>query len=224
MLRKDNFVPGEYYHLYNRGIDKRVIFKSVHDYQRFMMLFYIANSEEPIRLDNLVNILHKSYKDIFSHNRGKQLVSIGAWVLMPNHFHILVKEEVEGGISKFMKKLGTAYSMYFNIKYQRKGGLFGGPFKSKNISVDLYLRHLFGYLALNPLELRFPEWDKIIKNKNNELKGFLEKYQYSSFLDYSGIGRCESNILNRGVFPEYFLNKNDFRDFVDSYLSFDPKI
>ena len=104
MQRKDPFVPGNYYHIYNRGIDKRVIFKSTYDYQRFMMLLYVANNQDPIRLDNLINQDHKNYSEIFYIKRDKPLVSIGAWCLMGNHFHILLREEVEGGISKFMKK------------------------------------------------------------------------------------------------------------------------
>lgn len=224
MLRKDNFVPGEFYHIYNRGIDKRIIFKTVRDYERFIMLLYVANSDKPIRLDNLVGVLHKSYQEVFECARGKQLVSIGAWTLMPNHFHILIKEEVDGGVSKFMKKLGTAYSMYFNLKYQRTGALFGGPFKSKNISDDIYLKHLFGYFALNPLELKFPEWKKIINKRNKTFQFFLEKYQYSSYVDYVGVNRCESSILSKDMFPEYFLNKKDFTDFIDDYLSFDPEL
>jgi putative transposase len=223
MFRKDAFVPGEYYHLYNRGIDKRIIFKSVHDYHRFMMLLYVANSDEPIKLDNLINILHKNYEEIFSLKRSQQLVSIGAWCLMPNHFHILLKEETEGGVSKFMKKLGTAYSMYFNIKYQRTGSLFGGLFKSKNVSDDRYLKHLFGYLHLNPLDLEFPEWEGLIdKQSSKPWRDFLKKYPYSSFLDFIDIERCEGNILKREVFPKYFATHKDFEDFIESYLSFNP--
>ncbi|MBI2630799.1 transposase [Candidatus Nomurabacteria bacterium] len=223
MLRKDAFVPGEYYHIYNRGIDKRIIFKSIHDYQRFMMLLYAANSDQPIKLDNLINILHKKYEEIFSCDRGKQLVSIGTWCLMPNHFHLLVREEAEDGITQFMKKLGTAYSMYFNIKYQRTGSLFGGPFKSKNISNDKYLKHLFGYISLNPLDLEFPEWEGLVEKQNSKVwRDFLKKYRYSSYFDYIGIQREENSILNMEAFPKYFSTHKDFEDFIESYLSFDP--
>jgi len=223
MLRKHAFVRGEYYHIYNRGIDKRIIFKSIHDYRRFMMLLYVANSDEPIKLDNFINILRKDYQEIFSCKRGNQLISIGAWCLMPNHFHILVKEEVEGGITKFMQRLGTGYSMYFNIKYQRTGSLFGGPFKSKHIADDRYLKHLFGYISLNPLDLEFSEWEGLIDKQSPKIwQEFLKKYQYSSFLEYTGVERCEGSILNKEAFPKYFSNKNDFEDFIDNYLSFDP--
>src|SRR3989344_5882946 len=130
MLRKDPFITGEYYHIYNRGIDKRIIFKSNKDYERFMMLLYISDSnlEKPFRLDNLINHFHKNFDEILVLDKGELLVSIGAWCLMTNHFHLLIRQEVDGGITKFMRKLGVGYSMFFNIKYERKGALFGGLF------------------------------------------------------------------------------------------------
>ena len=225
MQRKDPFVPENYYHIYNRGIDKRIIFKSEYDYQRFVMLLYIANSDDPIRLDDLINKNHKKYEEVFEIEKEKQLVSIGTWSLMSNHFHILLREELEGGISKFMKKLGTAYSMYFNIKYQRHGGLFGGPFKSKNISDDLQLKHMFGYIHLNPLDIKYSGWEKLVdKVHPKEWIDHLNDYQYSSYHDYLGVNRPEGKILDKEVFPDYFSKKNSFKDFINSYLSFEMEV
>ena len=223
MLRKDPFVTGEYYHIYNRGIDKRIIFKSKNDYERFAVLLYIANTEEALKLDNLVNILHKSYEEIMQVEKEKALVSIGAWCLMPNHFHLIVRQEVEGGITKFMRKLGVGYSMFFNIKYKRQGALFGGPFKSKCIkSDDNYLRQLFAYVHLNPLDLEFPNWEKEIFKlsvENNRMKNFLQLYKYSSYPEYVGADRVEKNILNKHGFPDYFKDADSFKDFFENYLS-----
>jgi REP element-mobilizing transposase RayT len=221
MLRKDPFITGEYYHIYNRGIDKKDIVKSSFDYQRFTMLLYIANSTDAIRLDNVLNNSHKTYEEVFAIERGEPLVSIGAWCLMTNHFHILVKQEVDGGITKFMKKFGTGYSMYFNIKYQRSGGLFCKPFKSKYIYEDLHLEHLFAYIHLNPLDIKFSGWDKILTTANIQKeawKDFLISYKHSSYLDYIGATRSESSILNKSAFPEYFGITNSFEDFIDKYL------
>src|SRR3989344_4087760 len=131
MLRKDPFITGEYYHIYNRGIDKRVIFKSKKDYERSIMLLYIANTKEFFRLDDFSNKNNQRFNQILALNRNEKLISIGVWCLMPNHFHLLIKQEADGGITKFMRKIGVGYSMFFNIKYQRTGALFGGLFKSK---------------------------------------------------------------------------------------------
>lgn len=219
MLRKDPFITAEYYHIYNRGIDKRIIFKSTYDFNRFIMLLYIANSEDPIRLDNLINILHKSYDEILNYKKGKPLVSIGAYCLMTNHFHLLVRQEVDGGITKFMKKLGIAYAMYFNIKYQRKGALFGGLFKSKLIDKDdRYMNHLFGYIHLNSLDIKFSKWEESLTENQKEKIDFLENYKYSSYQDYIGIDRVEKSILNKEAFPKYFENMKEFKDFVEGYF------
>lgn len=219
MLRKDPFVTGEYYHLYNRGIDKRVIFKSQGDYRRFMMLLYIANNQDVLKIDNLTNILHKNYEEIMIMEKGKPLVSIGAWCLMSNHFHLLVRQEIDGGITKFMRKLGTGYSMFFNIKYERQGALFGGPFKSKCIKVDdNYLQQLLAYIHLNPLDLKFFGWEKEIKKSPTTMKNFLETYYYSSYQDYLDTNRVENNILNTKSFPNYFKKITSFKDFVESYF------
>lgn len=219
MLRKDPFITGEYYHLYNRGIDKRVIFKLRGDYERFIMLLYLANSEESFRIDNFINNQNKKYNDILKIKKEKNLVSIGAWCLMNNHFHILVRQNIDGGITKFMRKLGVGYSMFFNIKYQRKGALFGGLFKAKLIGDDdNYLRQLFAYIHLNPLEIEFPEWEDGLNKSSIDMKNFLELYKYSSYQDYIGEDRVENSILNKNNFPDYFNGKQSFREFVENYF------
>ena len=221
MLRKDPFVTGEYYHLYNRGIDKRVIFKIKKDYERFLMLLYLANSNEAISIDELTCRQQKTFKEVLVLEKIESLVSIGAWCLMPNHFHLLVRQEEDGGISKFMKKIGTGYSMFFNIKYDRKGALFGGPFKSKLVDDDNYMRHLFGYINLNSLEIKFPNWENVIMINSllGGMKEFLKLYQYSSYPDYLGENRIEKNIITPKAFPGYFEDNQTFSDFIDDYLT-----
>lgn len=221
MLRKDPFITGEYYHLYNRGIDKRNIFKLERDYERFIMLLYICNStkENPLRLDDILNKQHKNFGEVLILDRGKPLVSIGAWCLMTNHFHILVRQEVDGGITKFMRKVGVGYSMFFNIKYQRKGALFGGLFKSKLIGVDdNYMNHMFAYIHLNALDIEFSGWENELNNFSQEMKNYLESYGYSSYKDYIGVDRVEGRILNKEAFPSYFKDAKSFKDFTENYF------
>jgi putative transposase len=219
MLRKDPFITGEYYHIYNRGIDKRVILKSRKDYERFMMLMYLSNSHNSFRLDDILNKQHKTFSEILVMDRNEPLVSIGAWCLMANHFHLLIRQEVDGGITRFMRKLGTGYSMFFNLKYQRKGALFGGLFKSKLIGTDdNYMRQLFGYIHINPLDITFPEWENRINKSSVDMKKFLESYRYSSYLDHLGINRVEKNLIKIENFPDYFQDFRSFQDFVESYF------
>ena len=185
-----------------------------------MMLLYLGNSQESFRLDVLINQEHKSFNEILVLDKGEPLVSIGAWCLMTNHFHLLVRQEVDGGITKFMRKLGVGYSMFFNIKYERTGALFGGLFKSKLIGVnDNYMRQLFGYIHINPLEIKFPEWKNKINKSSVEMKKLLKSYRYSSYLDYIGEDRVEKNIITTKNFPDYFQGSQSFEDFVDNYFT-----
>lgn len=219
MLRRDPFITGEYYHLYNRGIDKRIIFKSGKDYERMMMLLYLSNSEDSFRLDYILNQQHQSYSDVLLLDKGEPIVFIGAWCLMTNHLHLLVRQEVDGGITRFMRKMGTGYSMFFNIKYERNGALFGGAFKSELIGVDdNYMRHLFGYIHLNPLEIKFPSWEEMVNKPSVNMKKFLESYRYSSYPDFIGKKRVEKRILDLENFPGYFPDSKSFQDFTENYF------
>jgi putative transposase len=210
MLRKDNFVPGEIYHIYNRGVEKRIIFKEVSDYRRFMIMLYLSNSTKPFNISDLKR--GKQYADMFTVDRKDNLVSILAWCLMNNHFHLLLKEKIDGGITKFMKKLCTGYSMYFNKKNNRTGSLFSNRFQSKLVGDDLYFDKIFSYIHLNPLEvLDNKTWQGLenLEDYNEEfhnifsekIKNLLSKYHYSSFLDYIG-DRVESKIIMREDRPQ----------------------
>ena len=214
MERKLPFVEGQFYHLYNRGVDKRAVFTSAIDYKRFMMLLYLANSSENVRMANVVQ--YHSYEEILAMDRGTPLVAIGAFCLMPNHFHILVTPLVEGGVSKFMLKLQTGYSMYFNTKYNRIGTLFQGPFKSEHADEDTYLKYLFSYIHLNPAKLKDQNWKEHIKTGSKELKNYIETYPYSSFRE---IKDRESVITNLSVFPEYLSNKKEIEAHIADWLT-----
>src|SRR3989338_8181275 len=127
MERKIEFSIGEYYHLYNRGVEKREIFRGIRDYERFHKLLFVSNSKNPIIFRDIEKM---SFGNI---ERGESLVAVGAYCLMPNHFHILVKEITQGGLTSFMGKLATAYSMYFNKVHERIGPLFQSRFKAEHV-------------------------------------------------------------------------------------------
>ena len=146
--RKISFVIGEYYHLYTRGTEKRIIFLDADDYEYFIFLMYMCNTEKPIRI--------KALGEDF--DRGETIVDIGSYCLMPNHIHILVYEKIEKGISIYMLKLLTAYSMYFNLKYKRTGRLYESTFKSSHAGDDRYLKYLYAYIHLNPAKLIEKNW------------------------------------------------------------------
>ena len=217
MRRKIDFSIGEYYHLYSRGTDKRAIFLEQKDYQRFKTLLYICNNKNPVDLCKHFRG-GKTFAGLLKTERENTLVDIGVYCLMPNHFHILVKEKVEGGITKFTGKLLTAYSMYFNRKNSRTGTLFESKFKAKHVDSDEYLKYLFAYIHLNPIKLIDSKWrENGISNRKNAKK-YLTEYYFSSYLDYQDVVRLEAKIINREVFPEYFVIKKDFNIFIDEWL------
>lgn len=216
MNRKIPFVPGEYFHIYNRGTDRRVIFQDNNDYENFLKLLFLSNSDKNFKISNLPN-------DIYLFERGNQLVNIGAYCAMPNHFHLLITPVVKGGVSKFMQKLSTGISMHYNTKYNRTGTLFEGRFKAEHIRGDRHLKYLFSYIHLNPVKLIQPDWkEKKVKNPNEVLR-FLKKYYFSSYLEYSKETRKENLIINKSVFPNYFKSSSLINKELLEWITFEVK-
>jgi len=216
-IRKVNFVQGEYYHIYNRGNNKQKIFHDNQDYNHFVSLLYLFNNVENL---NLFHLSRSSSFDMYEVNIDDKLISIGAYCLMPNHFHVLITQLKEGGVSKFMLKVNTAYSMYYNKKYKRTGSLFEGKFKAEHINNNRYLKYIFSYIHLNPVKIIQKDWkEKGIINISKTVR-YLNKYKYSSFLDYTGEERVQNKILNRKSFPDYFSNKKSFLNEIFEWLNY----
>ena len=212
-MRRIKLAEGEYYHLYNRGVDKRIVFTNKSEYERFTAYLYILNStEERIRADSFFSGLVIK-KDLFSIPQKNPLVAIGAYCLMPNHFHILATPLTEGGISKFMHRLQTAYTMFFNEKYERSGSLFQGTYKAQHADSDRYLKYLFAYIHINPAKLFDPLWKEKGARDLKKIKRQIEEYPHSSIHEYLS---SSFNITSPTHFPGYFEKKSDF----DSYISF----
>ena len=184
------------------------------------MLLFIANNSEAIHLSDFLRDPKKNYlKDVLNLERKKPIVAIGAYCLMPNHFHLLLKEIIEGGISLFMNKFQTGYSMYFNKKHKRSGTLFQGTFRAEHANNDRYLKYLLAYIHLNPIKLIEPNWKvKGISNKHRA-KNFLFQRGLSSYLDYMGTKREEGKILQLNHFPKYFLKPFEFENFLNDWLT-----
>jgi REP element-mobilizing transposase RayT len=236
VTRKINFIEGEYYHVYNRGNSKQKIFLDDKDRDRFVKLLFLCNSNKNIRFrEDVVEMKI----DAFDFDRGEQIVSIGAWTIMPNHFHIYItipqgadsgnsgknkRSTEENNISFFMRKLCTAYTMYFNKKHSRTGSLFEGRFKSVHVEDDIQAKYLFSYIHLNPIKLIQNDWKESgIKNKK-EAVAFLNKYKWNSYKDYLLEKRSENKILNKKYFPEYFKNKKSFENEIFDWLELEKDI
>ena len=233
--RKHEFVEGKFYHLYNRGNSKQKIFLDDQDKDRFSKLLYLHNSLKNINFrDDIV----EQGIDAWDFDRGELIVSIGAWVLMSNHFHIFItippapmssvgemtQEDIrENAVSLFMRKVFTSYVKYFNKKHEHSGGLFESNFKSSLVDTEEYVKYIFSYIHLNPVKVIDPEWkEKGVKNIQ-KAKDFLKNYQWSSYQDYLGIDRVQIKILTIKDFPEYFTDIKTFEREIFEWLLFTPK-
>mgnify|MGYP001592290554 FL=1 len=204
----------EIYHILSRGVDKRKIFLEEEDYLRFVHDLFEFNDREAAL--NIGYFFKNQYIDLRSRYIGEKrqkrkfLVKILIFCLMPNHYHLLLTPIVEGGITKFMRKLNIGYAKYFNQKYERVGALFQGRYKSIHIQNDSHFIHLPYYIHLNPLDLKFPEWrGGEIKNYKGAIK-FLENYRWSSFLDYIGKKNFPS-ITQRDLLLEFFEGPENYK-------------
>lgn len=182
---REPFATGEQYHIYNRGTEKRKTFLSKHDYERFLYILSALNKTTPhgnvskslkIALDGKAK---RPYKD------SEPLVHVLDYCLMPNHYHLILEQLVDGGISKFLQKVMTSYTMYFNKKHDRNGVLFQGKTKSKFITSDLHYKQVKTYLNLNPVDICDPGWRERGKVVDvNKTTKFLRSYAWSSCEGY----------------------------------------
>jgi len=232
--RKEPLVVGEYYHLYNRGNSKQDIFRDEEDRMRFVKLLFLCNSEKRINFrDDIV----ESGIDAFDFERGETLISLGAWVLMSNHFHLYVtsqnspEDRLRGdgdpkiessAITEFMRKLLTGYSKYFNKKYERTGALFEGRFKSTRITSDAQAKYLFSYIHLNPVKIIDKDWKENGIRDVSQTIEFLETYPWSSYHDHRGVVRRENALITITDFPDYFTNTAVFDAELFEWLEAPP--
>lgn len=153
-MRKDPFVSNQYYHIYNRGVDKRDIFMNKADLKRFALSVKEFNVVKPI--GSIKDLMFRKQEDS-DVGRPNPLVSVVCYCFNPNHFHFILKQEVDGGVSEFLKRLLGGYTKYFNLIHQRNGALFQGRFKSNLINDDAYFLKIRPYVHLNHLVHDIPK-------------------------------------------------------------------
>lgn len=196
-MRKTKFVVGEYYHIYNRGTDKRNVFTDEKDLLRFWESLFDFNQTEPIG-----SMYEYSFEKKISgvNKKIKPLVQFVAYCLNPNHYHFLITPLQDRGVEKFMQRLGNGYTKYFNNRHKRDGVLFQGKFKSKHIDSNEYLLHLSVYI-----------------NGNAQLGHPMSKLSISSLAEFLD-KRSEKKLCNTDIILGQFRDIKEYKDFVVTTL------
>lgn len=201
--RMTPLVNGQFYHIYNRGVEKRRIFDNQRTYSRFLQCldYYQLTGPKP-KFSNFIK-----YK-VFEPKRDNKIVDIICYCLMPNHFHFLLKQLKDGGISEFVSKAANSYTKYYNLKFDRVGPLLQGQFKAVLIENDEQLMHVSRYIHLNPIV--------------SFLVDDLEKYQWSSYKHY--IGKTGSSICVTNEILNLFKSKQGYEKFVLDQVDYAQKL
>ncbi len=190
-MRKHPLTTDHYYHILNRGNNKRQIFFDAQDFSYFLGAMTLFNEVESLgRTENYLK-----------NSNPQELVSLVAYCLNPNHFHLILKQNFDSGIAKYMQKIATGYTMYFNKKYKNNGSLFQGRFKSILIENDGYLNHLSAYV-----------------NLNNKIHHINDTALYrSSWLEYKG--QEINKICHKDIILNSFGQKNAYLKFAQQSIN-----
>lgn len=227
MTRPIQLENEEIYHVFNRGVAKCDIFLDDIDRLRFLMALYFANDAQGSRLDLSKSAQHAQHVVLRGvlpkEDTRDKLVEILAWCLMPNHFHLLVRQLMDRGISIFLQRLQNSHAKYFNVLYERSGSLFCRPFRAVHIRDEVQLTHTSRYLHINPLEFFDPMWKErgYVEDKVGAEK-FLKGYKWSSLPDYLGHETDFTPIVDKGQIMEYFENSaEDYWKFINEWIQSD---
>ncbi|MBI5798617.1 MAG: transposase [Candidatus Yonathbacteria bacterium] len=209
-MRNIVFSNGEFYHVYNRGTDKRAVFSDESDLNRFMQSMEEFNTVEPIGsiFENSFSKKHQLGNPTSKLWQGgvneEKLVNFVAFCLNPNHYHFILEQLVDGGVSMFMKRLGGGYTKYFNEKHKRSGVLFQGKYKAVHVDSNEYLLHSSVYVNLNDRvhQLGNPT-SKLVKSR-------------SSWEEY--IGESKNNFCSKDIILEQYKNIGEYKKFALSSL------
>ena len=222
--KRPHLTNGEIYHIVIRGIEGLKLFRDEKDYFRMISDLFAFNNIYPISSTHRWQI-NKSPSRTFLANMGgrKLLVEILAFCLMPNHVHLLVKQLQEGGISKFMRKIGAGYGNYYNQKYKRVGHLFQGRYRLVHIENDKQFYTIFVYIHTNPVAIIFPNWKERGVKDAKQAIDFLENYKWSSYQDYLGSKNFPS-LTSREFSTETMGGIKGCREAVNSWLEFKKEL
>lgn len=201
-MRKTPLISGGYYHVFNRGVAKMPIFANVSDYTRALQtLEYYRFVNPPLKFSKYksLSVDQKNKINLELDYKNEHLINILSFVFMPNHFHFLLKQNTDWGVSKFIGQFSNSYTRYFNTIHRRIGPVFQGVFKAVEVESEEQLIHLSRYIHLNPYV------SSLVSKKE------LDKYRWSSLPAYLG---DQKSCINLEIISSQFSKKFTYKDFV----------
>lgn len=184
---------GEIYHVFNRGVAKMPIFNNRRDYNRLLETLYYYQFQGPKPQFSQLS----RFKD-FNFEKNKKIIEIICYCLMPNHYHLLIKQLEDNGVSEFINRVFNSYTKYFNTKHNRVGPLLQGQFKAVRIGYDEQFIHVSRYIHLNPIT------SFLVKD--------LRDYPWSSYHDF--IGLQKDKLCNNSPVMAFFKSPKKYEKFV----------
>lgn len=203
---------GEYYHVYNRGVARQPMFLSKRDYEQMLLtLSYYRFTQPQIKLSRFKELSKENQNSFLAElaNKNEKLIELVSFVLMPNHFHLLLRQEIDNGISTFMSKATNSYTRYFNTKRERVGAVLQGVFKAVHVGSPEQFIHLSRYIHLNPL-VSF-----VVREKD-----FLS-YPWSSLPDFL---RGESSLVDLEPVLSTFSSPKKYKEFILNQADYAKKL
>lgn len=211
-IRKLPFVNGEYYHVYNRGVNRRKLFLKERDYFRFIQTVeYYSFSDHRLKFSAYLDLSPNIKTDYFNNLKTKS-IEIISFVLMPNHFHFLLKQTDDKGITNFIRLFENSYAKYFNLKHERIGHLFQGQAKAVHIATNEQLLHVSRYIHLNPIT------SSIVKSIKE-----LETYPWSSYPSYLN-ARNFCKFVTTQIILEQFESIKKYKEFVSDQSGYQQEL
>jgi len=212
------------FHIYNRGTEKRAIFTDYDEYCRFVFLMWVCRVGSPainLSRKNIIDaaqaILSGEEPNVNLYTKEySPLVAFIAWNILPNHFHFMLTSMTDGGIAKYMSKLGNAYTKYFNARHERNGRLFQGSYQSIEIKNTEHLFNLIGYINLNHVEMLEPSWKEGEIKDEIKAANFTNTYQWSAHQDYLGLRK--SLLIDKESVANLLENTFDKKGGLSGYV------
>ncbi|MBU2545046.1 transposase [Patescibacteria group bacterium] len=227
--RDQQLVNDEVYHVVLRRIEDELLFKGVDDYYRGIFSIYEFNTTKPV----IIRERRKIREQIKKENRDPvsviderdRLVDVLTFCLMPNHIHLLLRQRKDGGITKYINKIGAGYPAYFKQKHglTRKGYFFQGRFVAVHVKDNKQLTTVFVYIHANPISLIQPKWKETGIYNPDEVIKFLEEYRWSSYLDYIGIKNFPS-VIEKELLTSLIGNEEKCKEIINNWVKYKGKI